>query len=590
MSKEELLEQLDALTERLRRRESDVEGKALIHDLQVHQIELEMQNRELQESQQALEASRSRYADLYDFAPAAYVTVDERCTILEANLTAAKILGIARSQLTGMSLLRFVERAHHAALQAALRRSFDEMSAAAGEITLSVGKRAPIAVQFAAAPYPEPGGKLANRIALTDISALKSAEQTLHFLVDASEILASSLDCEAGLARVVRKAVPVLADICLMDLVLEGDVLRRVESAFADPDLRHLAQGPASGVDWRSAQIEVLRTGAPIHVTDAADSPALRDPVNRWRIRSLVMVPISARDRTFGVLSLFRTSPGRPFDRDELGVAQDLAHRAGMALDNARLYEEAQNAVRTRDNVIAVVAHDLNNPLGSIGLHAEAMMRRTGPLDQEAHARSCTAIRRSVQQMTRLIRDLVDVGSLEDRRLSVVREEHDVGEILQQTRDLLLPLATRSAINLTVELPEATWSVFCDLDRIVQVLSNIAGNAVKFTPAGGSVLLRTVRGESEVVFVVEDTGPGIPAEDQPYVFDRFWRGRAPNPEGRGLGLYIAKGIIEAHGGRIWAQSRPDRGTSMSFALPLRTQDEPERPGPIHRPPAQHAPS
>jgi signal transduction histidine kinase len=139
-------------------------------------------------------------------------------------------------------------------------------------------------------------------------------------------------------------------------------------------------------------------------------------------------------------------------------------------------------------------------------------------------------------------------------------------------------------------LPEATWSVFCDLDRIVQVLSNIAGNAIKFTPAGGSVLLRTVRGESEVMFVVEDTGPGIPAEDQPYVFDRFWRGHAPNREGRGLGLYIAKGIIETHGGRIWAQSRPGRGTSMSFALPLRTQDEPVTAGPIHRPPTQHATS
>lgn len=230
-----------------------------------------------------------------------------------------------------------------------------------------------------------------------------------------------------------------------------------------------------------------------------------------------------------------------------------------------RAYRETQVAVRTRDEVLAIVSHDLRNPLGAITMSTALLTRR---LSEDAFSRNkLDIIHKSATRMERLISDLVDMASIQGARLALQREVHEVGSLVSEAVLLQGPLAGERSIELTaqLELPEST-PVFCDRERLLQVFSNLIGNAVKFCNPGDRVAVRATLKDGEVWFSVADTGPGIPPEQAPHIFDRFWSG-AHKRGGTGLGLFIAKGIVEAHEGRIWLESRVGAGTTFTFTLP-----------------------
>ena len=237
-----------------------------------------------------------------------------------------------------------------------------------------------------------------------------------------------------------------------------------------------------------------------------------------------------------------------------------------MAIENARLYRASVQATQLRDQVLGVVAHDLRNPLSTILLQAAALKRR-GPEPERRSEKPSEAIHRAATRMNRLIQDLLDVALMESGQLTIERARLSARELIVGAVDMQRPLATSSSLQLRVEVDQDVPEVSGDRDQLLRVFENLIGNAIKFTEAGGSITAGAASRDHEVVFWVTDTGGGIAAEHLPLVFDRFWQATRAGHHGAGLGLPIAKGIVEAHGGRIWVESTEGRGTTFSFTIP-----------------------
>jgi light-regulated signal transduction histidine kinase (bacteriophytochrome) len=251
----------------------------------------------------------------------------------------------------------------------------------------------------------------------------------------------------------------------------------------------------------------------------------------------------------------------------DLEAAENL-RRDAVEIDLERQVVREQRAVRARDDLVAVVSHDLRNPLGVIQMQAAVLLQTVGSGSEEFSRRIQTSvdhIQRAVRRMNTLIRDLLDLAKLEAGRFSLQCTQCQINELVEESLLTLRPLAEAKRITLTSDLRGDV--VNADRDRIFQVLSNLVGNAIKFTPERGSIFVRAETLNEEVRVTVSDTGPGISPEQLANVFDRYWQARRSDQEGSGLGLFIAKGIIEAHGGRIWAEAHAGTGVTFTFALP-----------------------
>ena len=411
------------------------------------------------------------------------------------------------------------------------------------------------------------------------------------FLAEAGALLDASLDYETTLTNVVRLAVPRIADYASVALLTDDDSARWATSAHRNPRKTLLverlrAYHPAFTLATDPFGM-VVRRGQP-QLVSVIDDEMLRamalDESHHALLRefaptSYIAVPLRARDRSLGVLVLCMTcDSNRRYGEADVAVAQEVGHRAALAVDRALLYRDADQARRAREAMVAVVAHDLKNPLSTIQMVSSLLLEELVP-DDEAHRieRQQLAIaHRAVARMRRLIHDLLDVSAIEAGQLRLTRAPVTIRTIVDDALDVLTPLALAKGIELTADVPANLPPVSAERERVMQVFSNVGGNAIKFTPAGGLVTIAVARAndpDSMLELSVRDTGPGISPDDLPHVFDRYWSTAKTAGTGTGLGLAIAKGIVEAHGGQIGATSGLAQGTTFRFTLPIAASGE-----------------
>ncbi len=383
----------------------------LIHELEVHQAELEAQNQQLREAQGLLEESRARYADLYDCAPVGYCTFDPAGRVSEINLTGAEMLGKRRAHVIGKPFALYLSESDRAAFRAHVhRRLTSPQGPAVVELTLVSPGRQPIAIQMVSTvAVDHPGTVVGCRSAFTDITEQKRAETAL------------------------------------------------------------------------------------------------------------------------------------------------------------------QLAVQMRQEFLAIVSHDLRNPLNAIVLSSE-ILQGYPTLDAQSLGQ-VDRISRATTRMTRMLSDLLDLSSMDAGHLSMERKLESVDALLSAAVEGARPAAAAKSIRLETGLKAPSLVAYCDRDRILQVLMNLVGNAIKFSKADGEVRIEARRAGEQTEFSVRDSGAGMSKSQLDHIFDPYWQAPKTARQGTGLGLSIARGIVEFHGGRIWAESVLDRGSCFLFTLPCAPHEE-----------------
>ena len=409
-------------------------------------------------------------------------------------------------------------------------------------------------------------------------AAVRAAERRARFLAEAGELLSASNDADQVLKDLAQLCVPAIADLCVVDALNEDGSIRRVEVTRADSSMAALAASiaipSAEGALWLSNILDSKR--ANLHVPDLSTPQGAS--VAALGLRSFIIAPLMARGETLGALTLISATRDRNYGDDDVDLSTDLARRAALELDNARLYQQAQQATRARDDVLGIVSHDLRNPLNTISMASNFLLDIIGPAGLDipggvpdappvALGPKLNIIVRAVRRANSLIEDLLDVTRIDAKRLAVDAAMVDGQSLLDEALLDADSGDTDAAIKVTHAWDGNPSLVVADRGRIFQVFSNLVGNALKFTPKGGAIDVRGRLNGDEALFTIADTGPGIPPENLPHLFDRFWQARETRRAGAGLGLYIAKGIIEAHGGRLWVESKLGAGTTFFFTLP-----------------------
>jgi PAS domain S-box-containing protein len=419
----------------------------------------------------------------------------------------------------------------------------------------------------------------ASKIA-RDISASKRTDQTTRFLADASAALAELTDYESTLQQVANLAVPFFADWCAVDIQEADGSLRRVAVTNTDPatvrlinelDLRyppHLRQG--YGV------MEVLRTGKPQWVSEISDS-LLTDFVQsedhlsllrKLRLKSYICAPLKSRSKVLGALTFVMAESGRIYDTNHVRAAGDLAQRAVVAIENASLIAALKESDRRKDEFLAMLAHELRNPLAPIRNAVQVLRVKGSALPELQWARD--VIDRQVQQMTRLIDDLLDVSRITRGKIELRKEQVELAAVVSSAVEASRPLIEKWGHQLIVMIPEEPVYLDADLTRLSQALSNLLNNAAKYTDKGGRIWLTAERQNDQVLVRVRDTGIGIPTEMLPRIFEMFKqvdRSLERSEGGLGIGLTLVQRLVEMHGGTVDAHS-PGLGQGSEFVLRL----------------------
>ena len=506
--------------------------------------------------------------------------------VLAWNKGAARIYGYEPSEIVGKSsdVLHVPEELDSGAVAALHRLALD-----AGKATGLFRRRRKDGTEFIARVVitrrdDAAGNPVGYLLVSHDVTAEQRQLERQQFLAEVGAALQSSLDYASTIERIAELVVHFIGDGCAIDVLEDVGKLRRMRVVHADPRQAGLAEALERFLPEQHHPIwRVLETGHPILYRDispellrsVAKDEAHLQLLEQLKVKSAMFVPLVLSRRIIAVLTIVSCRADRKYGQEDLGLAEELARRASLALDNARLYELAQEAISARDHVLGVVAHDLRNPLGTI-LVATSLLRRRDGEHERRSGKPVESIERAVGRMSRLIRDLLDVTRIEARALLLeptrVVTSQTVHEAVEAGRGLAAAASLELCLDIESELPDLS----ADRDRLLQIFENLIGNALKFTERGRVWVGAKAQG-SEVLFWVKDTGPGIPSEHLPHLFDRFWQAKEARRHGTGLGLPIVKGLVEAHGGRIWVESTLGIGSSFYFTIPTAaSREEPAR--------------
>ncbi len=422
-----------------------------------------------------------------------------------------------------------------------------------------------------------------------DINRLKKIERMLQFLADASASLAELVDYESTLQKVATVAVPLFADWRIVDLLQEGQQ-RRVAVVHANPQkvqaARALQEQYPPSPDAPYGLPHVLRTGKAEMSIEISDELLVRTAQNETHLsllrdlglKSYMCVPVISKGTVLGAITFVISESNRRYDADALQIAEDLAQRAAVAIENANLYRALREADQRKDEFLATLAHELRNPLAPIRLGLEAMRQMADNRAAVENVRN--TMERQVKQLVTLVDDLMDVSRITRGKFMLRPEEVALATVVQSALEATRFFVEEGEHQLTVSLPEAPVRLIADPHRLAQVLSNLLNNAAKYTPRRGQIWLHAEEQEGEILISVKDTGVGIPEEMQERIFDMFAQINQPLEQGHtglGIGLTLVKSLVEMHGGRVEVFSAgTNLGSEFRVWLPI-ASDTPARP-------------
>ncbi len=423
------------------------------------------------------------------------------------------------------------------------------------------------------------GGKPVGMRGVTlDMTARRRAEESLRFLARVSELVTSSLDARTTLETAAEAALPVLGELCVID-VIEGSTIRRAAVKHVDPSMQDavrllktydpradLPYGPPASI--RTSKPEVVHELPPEEIAKRGSDESYRDVLRRLGTQSYMTVPLIARGGTIGAITVSSRRKNR-YDTADLELAQLFARRVALALENAQLHTAAIEANRAKDEFLATVSHELRTPMtATLGW---VRMLTIGSLDEETMQLALDSIDRSTKAQARLIEDILDVSSIISGKFRLEIGPVDLGAVIRNAIETLRPAATAKQIAIDVAL-DFTPPVQGDANRLQQVVWNLLSNAIKFVPRGGHISAQLRRGENAARIVVSDDGPGIDPAFLPHVFERFRQADGSSARahgGLGLGLAIVRHLAELHGGNATVESDgPGHGARFTVELPL----------------------
>ena len=409
-----------------------------------------------------------------------------------------------------------------------------------------------------------------------DITERKKIEQNLQFLAQASAELASLVDPQATLNKVAQLAVPHFADWCAVDM-LEGDNLNRVAVAHVDPSKIELARDlirrfppDPNGSAWRivrTGQATLIPEITPEALEATVPDPEYRQALRELGLKSYIGAPLTSHGKTIGVLTFIWAESRRTYTHADLSLAEDLARRAAIAVENMRLYEALKQSDRSKDVFLATLSHELRNPLASVttGL---SLLRLSG-FEKKVTERTAEVMERQVKQLVRLVDDLMDVSRVVTGKIALRPVPTTLAEVLDNAIETSRPAIDAARHRLTLTLSDEATDIVADPVRLAQVFSNLLHNAAKYTEAGGSIEVKIESEPQQWVVRVTDTGAGIAPDMLAHVFDMFAQEHplAREQGGLGVGLGLADSLVRMHGGSIEAHSA-GRGKGSEFVVRL----------------------
>ncbi|WP_437973258.1 AAA family ATPase [Sorangium sp. So ce295] len=522
--------------------------------------DIEQENAERRRAEQALKANQATLQAIVDNSAATIFLKDREGRYLLANRHAGDVAGVPSHELLGKTDAELSHGANVEVLRDNDRRVLDagEPLEFEEEIMMREGEpRVYLSLKFPLGESVMPGVVCGI---CTDITERKRAELAERFLADASRKL-MALGYGATLESVAQLALPALADRCVIDVDLAQDAPGRAVTAGMPAEL-------AGAVTDALRPLSATPPDRP-EIGDVRAAPLL-DPLG---VHSFLRVPLLARDRRFGVMTLLAAAPRHRFGPADLWLAEELASRAALALDNSRLFAEAQQAIERRDEFLLVASHELKTPLTSLTMQAHLLARllprlQRGEVAPERIDAAIQLLNRQIARLAHLVNELLDVTRLNAGQLTLSRAPVDLAALAREVVERMHQQLTDARCRTQLELDEPVMGHW-DPSRMEQVLINLLSNAIKYG-AGGLIHVIVRREGARGVLVVRDHGMGIAEADQARIFERFERAvSVRNFGGLGLGLYIVRWIVTSHGGTIRVESRPGAGATFIVELPLR---------------------
>jgi PAS domain S-box-containing protein len=533
------------------------------------------------------EAAQRRLATIFETSPVGLGFLDRSQRFVAINEALADINGLSPQQHLGHTIAELFGESDPTIVSVFERLYATGKPFIAPNFAMNVPGRAdrrPGYYNVYYLPDITPSGEVESVLVyVLDVTDRVRLEQRELFLANASTVLTSSLDYEATLERLANLAVPELADWCMVDTIEEDGAIRRLAIAHADPaqvkwawelEQRYpLTQSHPQGVP------QVLRTGqAEIYTefpdalleTIAQDAEHL-EILRQMNFSSAMILPLTVGGQPLGAISLIAAAERR-YGSADLALAEELARRAAQAMDNARLYRQAQDLNRVKDEFLAILSHELRSPLN--GILGWAQLMRRGKLNEATISRAIETIERNARAQVQLIDDLLDISRIIRGKLRLEVRPIELAPVIEAAIDAMRPAAAAKEIELQSILEPTVPLVSGDPERLQQILWNLLSNAIKFTQKGGWVQVWLRHNQSNVEIVVSDNGKGIRSDFLPFVFERFRQADSSLTRtygGLGLGLAIVRHLVELHGGTVQVASPGEgQGSTFTVRLPLVT--------------------